>query len=88
MYGDPEHDSDIAALPSTSFGGDENLDFGDDELVFKKGKHRKSKSYANISEFERGRRRESGRRTHVLLPRATVGSSWQRQPETKPGLQQ
>jgi hypothetical protein len=64
MYGDPEQDSSIAALPSTSFGNEDGaLEFGDDELVFKKGKHRKSKSYANISDFERGRRRESGRRS-------------------------
>lgn len=63
MYGDPEHDSDLASLPSTSFAGEEGLDFGDDELAFKKGKHRKSKSYANMSDFERGRRRESGRRS-------------------------
>ena len=65
MYGDPEHDTDLAALPSTSFGssGAEGMDFGDDELALKKGKHRKSKSYSSISEFERGRRRESGRRS-------------------------
>ena len=68
MYGDPEHDTDIAALPSTSFGnsgedGVPPLEFGDDEVAFKKGKHRKSKSYASISDFERGRRRESSRRS-------------------------
>ena len=66
MYDDPEHEAGIGPLPSTSFAaadGHEGLDFGDDELSFKKGKHRKSKSYANISEFERGRRRESGRRS-------------------------
>lgn len=64
MYGDPEQDSDLAALPSTSFGSaGEGLEFGDDDLQFKKGKHRKSKSYASISDFERGRRRESGRRS-------------------------
>ena len=69
MYGDPDRDSNIAALPSTSFGSGEEsmpLEFGDDELVFKKGKHRKSKSYANISDFERGRRRESGRKSHEM----------------------
>ena len=64
MYGDPEQDSDLAALPSTSFGSaGEGPEYGDDDLQFKKGKHRKSKSYASISDFERGRRRESGRRS-------------------------
>ena len=67
MYGDPDHDTDLAALPSTSFGGAGDavgaLEFGDDELAFKKGKHRKSKSYSSISAYERGRRRESGRRS-------------------------
>ena len=64
LYGDPEHDSDLASLPSTSFAGeDSGLEFGDDDLQFKKGKHAKSKSYHVISDFERGRRRESGRRS-------------------------
>lgn len=60
MYGDTE--SDIAALPSTSFAGDDGAEAGDEVGPGGKNKHRKSKSYANISEFERGRRRESGGR--------------------------
>ena len=64
MYGDPEDDVDIAALPSTSFGSaGEGNDFENDDYQFKKGKHRKSKSYASISDFERGRRRESSRKS-------------------------
>ncbi len=68
MCDDPEHDDGLAALPSTSFGreseqGGAPLEFGEDEFMFKKGKHRKSKSYGNIADFERGRRRESGRRS-------------------------
>lgn len=68
MYGDPDEDGHLAALPSTSFSStvDQNvppLEFGDDELLFKKGKHRKSKSYGSIADFERGRRRESGRKS-------------------------
>jgi hypothetical protein len=43
-------------LPSTSFGDTH----GEDNATRRKGKHRKSKSYADISDFERGRRRESG----------------------------
>ena len=74
MYGDPEQDAALASLPSTSFSNEEGgagagaggLEFGDDELVFKKGKHRKSKSYANISDYERGRRRESGGRRNRI----------------------
>ena len=67
MYGDPEH-AELAALPSTSFGSGDGdaqpLEFmGDEDMHFKKGKHRKSKSYASISDFERGRRRESGRKS-------------------------
>ncbi|KAK3725992.1 HOG (high osmolarity glycerol) pathway protein [Vermiconidia calcicola] len=63
MYDEAQHDSNITALPRTSFGGEEGVESGEDDLYFKKGKHRKSKSYANISDFERGRRRESGRRS-------------------------
>ncbi|KAK5165871.1 HOG (high osmolarity glycerol) pathway protein [Saxophila tyrrhenica] len=60
MYGDPEHEDGIAALPSTSFGSsDETADF-DNDLTLGRNKHRKSKSYADITDFERGRRRESG----------------------------
>lgn len=70
MYEDPDsHEGSIAALPSTSFGRSSDdippLEFGEDEFVFKKGKHRKSKSYASITDWDRdrGRRRESGRRS-------------------------
>nr|POE99478.1 nap1-binding protein 2 [Quercus suber] len=45
-------------LPSTSFGEDDDAGPGS----AKRGKHRKSKSYAHITDFERGRRRESGHR--------------------------
>ena len=55
MYGDPESTGEPEALPSTSFGGDDELE---DELGGKR-KHRKSKSYANMTDYERGRRRES-----------------------------
>lgn len=75
MYGDPEeHEDDdlrgggMVSLPSTSFSstaesGVPPLEFAEDEVSFKKGRHRKSKSYGSIPDFERGRRRESGRRS-------------------------
>ena len=63
MYGDPENDASLAALPSTSFGSGDGSELGDEDPHFKRSKHRKSKSYADISDFERGRRRESGRRS-------------------------
>lgn len=54
----PESGGDVEALPSTSFGeeGDD-----DDHLGIRRSKHRKSRSYGNISDWERGRGRESGR---------------------------
>ncbi|KAH9845697.1 Src-like 3 domains [Teratosphaeria destructans] len=57
MYADPSGEEGIEALPSTSFGDD-------GESVSEKSdgrgkKHRKSKSYADITDYERGRRRES-----------------------------
>lgn len=56
LYGDP--DQDMEPLPSTAFGtaGD---DWGDDETSFKVNKHRKSRSFHDIPNYERGRRRES-----------------------------
>ena len=64
LYGDPE-EGGLGPLPSTSFGNEDAQDFGDDELAVKRSKHRKSKSYANMSDYERGRRRESGKRSRV-----------------------
>lgn len=58
----------LDALPSTSFAeqGLNASDFGEEELSFsQKGKHRKSKSYSSLSEFERGRRRESQRKSRA-----------------------
>ncbi|KXS93391.1 hypothetical protein AC579_1287 [Pseudocercospora musae] len=60
LYGDP--DQDMEPLPSTAFasaaGGD---DWADDETSFRKSKHRKSRSFHDIPNYERGRRRESSR---------------------------
>ncbi|KAK1072656.1 HOG (high osmolarity glycerol) pathway protein [Friedmanniomyces endolithicus] len=58
MYGDPEHDDEHEPLPSTSFG-DESGDASDETGMAGKREKRKSKSYANMSDYERGRRRES-----------------------------
>jgi len=58
MYGDPEHDDEHEPLPSTSFG-DESGDASDETGMAGTRKKRKSKSYANMSDYERGRRRES-----------------------------
>lgn len=58
MYRDPDDDS---KLPSTSFA-ESGMELEPDEVQWKKSKHRKSRSYADISDFDRGRRRESGRR--------------------------
>ncbi|KAK0921400.1 HOG (high osmolarity glycerol) pathway protein [Friedmanniomyces endolithicus] len=58
MYGDPEHDDEHEPLPSTSFG-DESGDASDETGMAGNRKKRKSKSYANMSDYERGRRRES-----------------------------
>lgn len=63
LYGQPGgQEAEGEPLPSTSFGsgaagGD---DWGEDETSFKKSKHRKSRSFADIPNYERGRRRESG----------------------------
>ncbi|KAK3676588.1 HOG (high osmolarity glycerol) pathway protein [Recurvomyces mirabilis] len=59
MYGDQDQASETQhdPLPSTSFGGDDSFDSTSDDGSRKK--HRKSKSYANITDYERGRRRES-----------------------------
>lgn len=68
LYGDPKQDDDLTALPSTSFANDEAgdtalpLELEGDDLIFKKEKLGKSKSYASPSDFERGRRRESAGR--------------------------
>lgn len=59
MYHDPDH-ADMEPLPSTSFASAD--DWGDDETSFRKSKHRKSRSFADIPNYERGRRRESGNR--------------------------
>ncbi|TKA72157.1 hypothetical protein B0A55_08363 [Friedmanniomyces simplex] len=59
MYGDPEkQEGEHEPLPSTSFG-DESGEVSDETGVGGKRKHRKSKSYANMTDYERGRRRES-----------------------------
>lgn len=53
----PDQGGDFEALPSTSFGDD-----GDDDehLAVRRSRHRQSRSLNNISEWEGGRRRESG----------------------------
>lgn len=56
MYSDPAG-GDGESLPATSFG--EELE-DDGTFPRRKGKHRKSKSYTDISDLERGRRHESG----------------------------
>ena len=81
MYGDPEHDDNLAALPSTSFSstaeqGVAPLEFAEDEVGFKKGRHRKSKSYGSIPDYERGRRRESGRRSRGGADGGETGIFW------------
>lgn len=58
MYDDPEQH--MEPLPSTSFGNVD--DWAEDETSFKKSKHRKSRSFADIPNYERGRRRESQNR--------------------------
>ncbi|KAK4901244.1 HOG (high osmolarity glycerol) pathway protein [Elasticomyces elasticus] len=57
MYGDPEssEETGIEALPATSFGEEG----GEEEGGNGRRKHRKSRSYANMTDYERGRRRES-----------------------------
>lgn len=59
LYGDPEQH--MQPLPSTSFGNVE--DWAEDDTSFRKSKHRKSRSFADIPNYERGRRRESQNRT-------------------------
>lgn len=56
MYGDPVQD--MEPLPSTSFGA-AGEDWGDDETSFKMNKHRKSRSFHDMPNYERGRRRSS-----------------------------
>ena len=53
MYGEPEHTEGHDPLPSTSFGNEEEAGWEDPSG---KRKHRKSKSYANMTDYERGRR--------------------------------
>lgn len=61
LYGDPEQDTG-EPLPSTSFAsGSAGDDWGDDETSFRNRKHRKSRSFHDMPNYERGRRRESGR---------------------------
>lgn len=59
LYGDPEQE--MEPLPSTSFGNGGD-DWPEDETSFRKSKHRKSRSFADIPNYERGRRRESSHR--------------------------
>lgn len=64
IYGDPESEG-MDPLPSTSFG-DEGSEAGD-ELSRSRStgrRQRKSKSYANMADYERGRRRESSGHYH------------------------
>lgn len=61
LYGDPESEDGVESLPSTSFGNEGEV--SDDGVAQQRSKHRKSKSYADISDYERGRRRESSRRS-------------------------
>ncbi|QIW99580.1 hypothetical protein AMS68_005098 [Peltaster fructicola] len=56
MYTDPSGD-DGEALPSTSFGEDTDEPGG--SFVRRKSKHRKSRSYTDITELERGRWHDS-----------------------------
>ncbi|KAK5678178.1 HOG (high osmolarity glycerol) pathway protein [Elasticomyces elasticus] len=65
MYGDPEESSGfgegglVEALPATSFGEEGGEDDGVGGSGTGRRKHRKSRSYANMTDYERGRRRES-----------------------------
>jgi hypothetical protein len=88
MYGDPENDASLAALPSTSFGSGDGSELGDDDHQFKKSKHRKSKSYADISDFERGRRRESGRKSRDANYGMMLFNSQQSDPAGRESLRQ
>jgi hypothetical protein len=80
IFGDP--DDDMEPLPSTSFGDA----YGEDNTARRKGKHRKSKSYADISDFERGRRRESGGHRRSKDPDFYRYSSGQYDPAGRQGL--
>ena len=57
VYSDPEQ-TGMDSLPSTSFGDESETD-GESSQQNARLTQRKSKSYANFSEYERGRRRES-----------------------------
>ncbi|KAK5705906.1 HOG (high osmolarity glycerol) pathway protein [Elasticomyces elasticus] len=77
MYGDPEEstgfgDGGVEALPATSFGEEG----GEDDGVGGSGrrKHRKSRSYANMTDYERGRRRESAQNPNSFR-RSRVGGT-------------
>lgn len=87
LYGDPE-EGGLGPLPSTSFGNEDAQDFGDDELAVKRSKHRKSKSYANMSDYERGRRRESGKRSRVSGEEMFRFSGQQSDPAGRDSLRQ
>ncbi|KAI5356543.1 Putative SH3 domain-containing protein [Septoria linicola] len=71
LYGDPEQD--MEPLPSTSFGAT-GEDWGDDETSFKVNKHRKSRSFHDIPNYERGRRRESQGRSRGQEESSTQAS--------------
>ncbi|KAK4961402.1 HOG (high osmolarity glycerol) pathway protein [Elasticomyces elasticus] len=69
MYGDPEssEETGIEALPATSFGEE-----GEEESAGSgRRKHRKSRSYANMTDYERGRRRESAQNNSFRRSRAS-----------------
>ncbi|KAK5721373.1 HOG (high osmolarity glycerol) pathway protein [Elasticomyces elasticus] len=86
MYGDPESSDlgrdgvegfgGVEALPATSFGEEGGV--GEDDGVSGSGsgrrKHRKSRSYANMTDYERGRRRESAQNPNPFR-RSRVGGT-------------
>ncbi|KAK5123022.1 hypothetical protein LTR85_003588 [Meristemomyces frigidus] len=64
IYGEPEsEEGGMESLPSTSFGEEsgeaDEAGGGSSSRSSSNKRHRKSKSYANFSDYERGRRRES-----------------------------
>ncbi|KAK5722686.1 HOG (high osmolarity glycerol) pathway protein [Elasticomyces elasticus] len=77
MYGDPEssEETGIEALPATSFGEEGGV--GEDDGVGGSGrrKHRKSRSYANMTDYERGRRRESAQNNSFRRSRASAANA-------------
>ncbi|KAK4543277.1 hypothetical protein LTR36_005636 [Oleoguttula mirabilis] len=97
IYGDPESEDGMESLPSTSFGEEDGGDGeGMDEAGGSNGSsgkssssssnsktHRKSKSYANFSDYERGRRRESAGQPQQQYrrSRASGGEAAQPQPQ-------